>query len=274
MTMRLAAATALLCACASGQTFSSSPQPVSALQSGSWTVAVGSALPTGSNTIGAVTQASGPWTVNVTQLGGNTVSAGNGTAGTGTLRVTVASDSTGTLAVTQATASNLNVQAVGNIAHDNPSSGNPLRIGCKAETSLEGITAVADADVTEHYCDADGVAVVKIGTVFADIVTERISDTGGTSTAFTNFNAGGTGVRNYVTTITCWNSSATDGYVDLRDGTGGSVLFTVPCPATGGSVISLPVPLRQSTANTALAYDASAAISTIYLSVVGYQSKL
>ena len=75
-----------------------------------------------------------------------------------------------------------------------------------------------------------------------------------------------------MTTISVMNTSATDGYVDIRDGSAGSVLFTVPAPAGGGSVINLPVPLKGA-ANTALAYDVSGALSTVYLSVVGFQAQ-
>lgn len=44
-------------------------------------------------------------------IAGTTISTGNGTSGAGVQRVTIASDSTGTVAVTQATASNLNVRS-------------------------------------------------------------------------------------------------------------------------------------------------------------------
>lgn len=57
------------------------------------TVQLGSALPTGANTIGAVTQASGPWTSNITQFGGNAVTTGTGAGGSGIPRVTVSNDS-------------------------------------------------------------------------------------------------------------------------------------------------------------------------------------
>src|SRR5579884_1498233 len=56
-------------------------------------VTVNAALPTGSNTIGAVTQASGPWTQNITQFGGTNIATGTGASGTGIPRVTVANDS-------------------------------------------------------------------------------------------------------------------------------------------------------------------------------------
>ena len=53
------------------------------------------ALATGANTIGAVTQASGPWAINQTQLNGNAISTGTGASGTGTPRVATSTDSPG-----------------------------------------------------------------------------------------------------------------------------------------------------------------------------------
>jgi hypothetical protein len=114
--------------------------------------------------------------------------------------------------------------------------------------------------------------MVKLNTSFGDIVSERVTDTGGTSTAFTNFSAVAS-TKNYVTTITVYNSSATPGFVDFRDGTAGSVLWTMPLPAGGGSVVSSAQPIFHGSANTALAYDVSGALSTVYISVSGFQSK-
>jgi hypothetical protein len=162
----------------------------------------------------------------------------------------------------------------GGTPHDSVDSGDPLKLGAKAVSSLESQTMVAANDRTNLHADLDGVLVVKQWAPGADIINERVSNTDGASTAFTTFGAGGTGVRNYVTTIVVHNAHAsTNGYVDIRDGTAGAVLMTIPLPANGGAVISLPVPLRQPTANTALAYDVSAAITTIYISLVGFQSK-
>jgi hypothetical protein len=48
--------------------------PVS--QSGTWNATINTALPAGGATIGAVTQASGPWTVNVTQIGSSALAFG------------------------------------------------------------------------------------------------------------------------------------------------------------------------------------------------------
>lgn len=56
-------------------------------------VQINAALPAGGNTIGAVTQASGPWTSNVTQFGSSNVATGTGASGAGVPRVTVSNDS-------------------------------------------------------------------------------------------------------------------------------------------------------------------------------------
>ena len=160
----------------------------------------------------------------------------------------------------------------GDVAHDTADSGNPLKVGAKATNNIEGLTQVADADRTDLRADLNGVLITRPYTTPEEIISERISNTDGAATAFTTFGAGGAGVHNYVTTIVVHNSSATDGYVDIRDGAAGSVLMTIPLPTLGGAVINLPVPLKGS-ANTALAYDVSAALSTVYITLVGYQAQ-
>ena len=166
------------------------------------------------------------------------------------------------------------VNTQGMVAHDAADSGNPHKMGARAEASVKTATMVSDADRTDVVSDLDGLIMFKPFCPFGDIVLERVSDTTGNSTAFANFGAGGAGIRNYVTTIVAYNSSTTNVFVDLRDGTAGSVIFTFPVPAASGVVINLPIPIRQPTANTALAYDGSAAASTVYISVIGFQSKL
>jgi len=189
------------------------------------------------------------------------------------LRVTVATDSTGVLTVKQATAANLKTEPAGQVAHAAADSGNPLKIGAKVETSPKGITLAADGNRSDLYADADGMLMVKLNTAYGDLISERVSNTDGAATAFTTFSAVAS-TRNYVTAITVHNAHATtNGYVDIRDGTAGSVLWTLPLPATGGAVQHFNPPLRQPTANTALAFDVSAAITTVYVSVNGFQSK-
>lgn len=174
--------------------------------------------------------------------------------------------------VTVDLAGNNDVTVTGGNSHDGTTLGNPVLSGARATNSIEGVTQVANADLTHVQADLNGVLISRPHTTLEEIISERVSNTNGTSTAFTNFAAGGAGIHNYVTTISIFNSSATDGYVDFRDGTAGSVIFTAPAPAAGGSVITFPVPLKGA-ANTALAYDVSGALSTVYISVIGFQAQ-
>jgi len=164
------------------------------------------------------------------------------------------------------------VSAHGEVAHDAADSGNPVKVGAKAIASVETVTQVAAADRTDLHADLNGVLITRPYTTQEEILSERISNTDGAATAFTTFDAGGAGIHNYVTTIIVHNSSATDGYIDIRDGVAGAVLMTIPLPTLGGAVINLPVPLKGA-ANTALAYDVSGALSTVYISLVGYQGQ-
>ncbi len=171
-----------------------------------------------------------------------------------------------------------NFTDIANIAHDAVDVGNPVKVGAKALAAPSAMTTVADADRTNLFSDLDGLQMVKPWTSASDLQFVRVADTSGTSTAFgvasSVFGAWGTGIRNYITTVTIYNSSSTDGYVDLRDGAAGAIMWTCPAPALGGSSITFPTPLRQTSSNTALAYDVSGALTTVYISVAGFKSKL
>ena len=227
---------------------------------------------------------------------------GNGTAATAQ-RVTLASDSTGTVTLGAGTAaigklaanSGVTIGAVeiasaqtlatvttvstvstltgGGVAHDGADSGNPIKVGARAVSTLATATMVSAADRADAISDLDGAHVVRGQCPLGDVTSERVTDTGGTSTAFSNFGATA-GTRNYVTAIAVYNSSATAGTVDFRDGTGGAVLWTMPIPAGGGSVLSCDIPLFRTSANTALAYDVSGALTTVTISVSGFRSKV
>ncbi len=160
----------------------------------------------------------------------------------------------------------------GGVAHDAADSGNPHKVGARAVSSLASATLVAAADRADNVSDLDGRVITVPYCPNGDILVERLSDTGGTSSASTVFGATAS-ARNCITTISVANVSATAGFIDFRDGTAGTILFTLPIPAGGGAVISFPVPLRQTTANTALAYDVSAALTTVYISLIGFKSK-
>jgi len=205
------------------------------------------------------------------------VTAGSGTkidtrtvgAGTDEHRQVVCIGDPVTAANVQAVASNGGAAVSGCTAHDSADAGAPVKIGAKAETSMASATLVADADRTDLHADLDGALITKPYCPNGDILVERVSNTNGTSTALTVFGATAS-ARNCITTIAVFNDSTTSGFVDIRDGAAGTVLFTLPLPAKGGAVTSFPLPLRQSTANTALAFDVSAALTTVYLSFVGF----
>lgn len=161
----------------------------------------------------------------------------------------------------------------GPVAHDAAASGAlPFVGGARATNSVEGLTQVANADASYVASDLNGVLLSRPHTTPEEHISERISNTNGTSTDFTNFAAGGAGIHNYVTDITVLNTSATDGYVDIRDGSAGSVIWTLPLPAGGGATHSFSLPLKGA-ANTAIAYDVSAALTTVYISVNGFQAQ-
>lgn len=193
----------------------------------------------------------------------------------GTWNVGTVTTVTGVTTVTTVTTcSTVTTLANGQTAHDSAVSGSPLRVGAKAETALSGITLVADGDATDLHAGVDGVLITRPHCNLEDVVQERTTNTDGASTAFASgLAAPGSGVRLWIKNVTICNSSASFCTVDLRDGSGGSVLWTLPVPATGGVTHNFDPPLKL-TANTALAFDASAATTTLTISVNGFKSKV
>jgi hypothetical protein len=202
---------------------------------------------------------------NISQMNGTAVTMGNGASGTGVQRVTLANDSTGVLA----TVSTVTTLTGSGIAHDSADSGNPHKLGAKAETALSGITLVADGDRTDLYAGVDGVLITRPHCNLEDISTGNASNTDGTSTQV--IAAAGAGVKTYLLAFTVTNTSATDTYCEIKDGT--TAKMTVSVPATGGVTVNLPIPI-PGTANTAWNFDMGAAVTTAYCSMVGFKSKV
>lgn len=213
--------------------------------------------------------------VNVAQINGVATTMNNGATGTGVQRVTIANDSTGILASVTAVGT-VTTLTGGGVAHDGADSGNPLKVGAKAITSLKTTTLVSSADRTDLQSDLDGAAITRDQFPLGDLISENVSNANGTSTAFSNFGAVAS-TKNYVTGITVFrtDAGATLAYVDFRDGTAGSILWSMPLPPNGGSVLPVgAVPYFKTTANTALAFDVSAALTNVLISVTGFQSKV
>ena len=244
---------------------------VAATQSGTWNIGT---LSTVTNVVHVDDNAGSltvDGTVAATQSG--TWNVATVTTVTGITNVVHVDDNSGSLTVDQATASNLKVEPAGNVAHDGVDSGNPLKVGGRAKSTLTGVTLVSADDRADVMTDLDGVLLARPQVPLGNLIQEVKTDTGGTSTAFSTFGAAAN-LRNYITAVTISNSSAsTFCTMDLRDGTGGSVIWTFPVPASGGVTMNFDPPLRQPTVNTALAMDPSAAVSTITVSVNGFQSK-
>ena len=215
------------------------------------------ALPAGTNNIGDV---------DVVTINGVAPAFGSGVRGATVQRVTIATDDS--VPVTIATNT-----PVGNVAHDAADSGAPIKVGAKAESAVSTATMVADGDRTDVYADIDGILMVRSDRPLGDLLSERLSNTDGTSTASTVFGATAS-TRNVITGYSVYNASVTAGYLDFRDGTAGSVLWTVPLPATGGANFAIPSGIFRTTANTALAIDVSAALTTVYISITGFKSKV
>ena len=165
-------------------------------------------------------------------------------------------DNSGTFAVQAACA--------GDVAHDGADSGNPVKVGAKA-TSAEP-AAVANDDRVNLIADLVGKLITLPYASPENFLSGTASATDTSDTAV--LAAAGAGVRNYVTSIVVHNASSTDAYVTIKDGA--TARLVIPAPAKSGATHTLPVPLRG-TANTAVNFAASAAITTMHVSTVGYK---
>jgi hypothetical protein len=157
----------------------------------------------------------------------------------------------------------------GSVAHDDVDSGNGSKIAAKAIAGQSTITLVAAADRTDLYAGLDGVQLSRPHCGLEDIVSGNASNTDGTSTQV--IAAGAAGIKHYLTSIIITNMHAsTVAYVEIKDGS--TTKLTIPVPP-GGCVVNLPVPL-PGTAATAWNFDPSAAVTTLYCSMVGFKSKV
>ena len=158
----------------------------------------------------------------------------------------------------------LTVDAAGDIAHDAADSGNPVKIGAHAVNAEPA--AVAADDRVNLSADVVGKLITLPYANPENFVTGTASATDTSDTAV--LAAAGAGVRNYVTSIVVHNAGGTDAYVTIKDGA--TARLVVPAPAKSGATHTLPVPLRG-TANTAVNFASSAAVTTIHVSMVGYK---
>lgn len=151
----------------------------------------------------------------------------------------------------------------GSTAHDIADAGNPIKNGFRARST--NITAIASDDRSDQIGTLHGFAGVQPYAIPQASLTGTASSTGTGDTAV--IAAQGAGVTINVTSLMIYNDSATNTYVNIKDGT--TTRLVVAAPAKGGGNISLPFPLRI-TANTALNFASASAVTTMYVSAVGF----
>lgn|SRR5574343_1790749 len=221
-----------------------------------------------------------PLPVQLRSSTGTALSFGSGASDTGTPRVTIDTGQLAALSTTSATMSagyqlvglpsdQVKIPVQGNTAHDAADADKPIKVGRKATTSLSALTLVANADVTDTFAGIDGVAITRPHTNLEDIVSGNASNTDGTSTQC--IAAAAAGIKQYITSVILTNTSASNIYVEIKDGT--TVKVTLPLPANSGCIFNPPVPI-PGTAATAWNFDPSASATTVYCSMIGFKSKV
>jgi len=152
----------------------------------------------------------------------------------------------------------------GDVGHDAADSGNPIKVGAKAVDAEP--TSVTANDRVDLIADLAGKLIVLPYANPENFISGTADAADDSDTAI--LAAAGAGIRNHVTSIVVHNSSSTDAYVTIKDGS--TAKLVIPAPANSGATHTLPIPLRG-TANTAINFAASASVTTMYVSAVGYK---
>ena len=186
------------------------------------------------------------------------------------LRVTIASDSTGVLSiddnagsltVDQPTASNLNAQVVGSIAHDSGTPGNPVVMAGSAQDQDDTAPpnrVSAEADVTRLAVDRDGALFVH---PFGPQIWSYHENSSSALTDASVHALPGAGLSLYVTDIVCSTGAATALNIFFEEGAA-TVLGPYYLEAVAGRGVALHFQTpKKITANTALTVTTSAAIA-------------
>lgn len=203
------------------------------------------------------------WTdTSIGHLAGNTVSTGNGTSGTGVLRVAQVSDGTGVLAgVTTVT-----TLTGGGVAHDGVDSGNPVKTGGQARTTNP--TAVADADRSNFITDKLGKQVV-VGSI-RDLKQNQVTTITSSVSETTIVTAGGASVFLDLYGLIITNTSATAVNVAIKDATAGTTRLNIAVPAgdTRGFMLPESGAIKQSSANGNWTATSSASVASLIITAL------
>jgi hypothetical protein len=127
---------------------------------------------------------------------------------------------------------------------------------------------LSEHDIGAARITTDRKCIVAIGEAGANFVRG-----GGAKTDTTDQSimaAPGSGYFNYLCWIALYNSSVTNTYVSVKEGS--NVVAVIPLPAYGGAVVSFPTPIRG--ADNAVIYLASgASVTTAQLYGGGYKGR-
>jgi hypothetical protein len=137
--------------------------------------------------------------------------------------------------------------------------------GCMADDTSTDLVDEGDVGIARMTLDRR--QIVQLGESAAKDVKGGGTQTGTADQSI--MAAGGAGVYNYLQWVTVYNSSATNTFVNVKDGS--TVIAVLPLPAYGGCMFMPPRAIR-STANTAFNLASGASVTTAYLYGGGYSS--
>lgn len=194
-------------------------------------------------------------------------SGANSTAGLVSVKIDQTTNgTTNKVAATQATASNLNAQVVGNVASGSTDSGNPVKIGGLAKTANP--TAVTDGQRVSALYDKLGKQVVvgairDLKAVQNTTITSSVSET-------TIVTAGGASVFCDLYGLVITNTSATECEVTIKDATAGTtrLAFKVPANDTRGFMLPVDSAVPQASANNNWTATCGASVASIKISAL------
>lgn len=194
-------------------------------------------------------------------------SGANSTAGLVSVKIDQTTDgTTNKVSATQATASNLNAQVVGNVASGSTDSGNPVKIGGLAKTANP--TAVTDGQRVNAIFDKLGKQVV-VGAIRDLKAVQNTTITSSTSET-TIVTAGGASVFCDLYGLVITNTSATECEVTIKDATAGTtrLAFKVPANDTRGFMLPVDSAVPQASANNNWTATCGASVASIKISAL------
>jgi len=177
--------------------------------------------------------------------------------------------------VQQATASQLNATVVGSGnftvvgagAHSAASTGNPVRVAGRVNTTVD--TTLVAGDTSDLFVSSAGQLVQK---PYASAELDwQYTGVLATTTAQAVRAAGAAGIRNYVTGLQYQNTNATATTVLVLDGTTLIAQYNAPANMAAPAVIGFTTPLRG-TAATALNVNCGTAAASLLVNVQGFQA--